>query len=78
MCLGSFARVVETWDDGGTVVGLLDDGSRVSLSFVPEAAPGSYVLVHLGIPVEVVDGQTAREALALRATAAAPGEQTTT
>ncbi len=54
MCLGSIAVLVEAWDDGGARVGRLDDGSVVSLSFVPEAEPGDVLLVHLGIPVEVL------------------------
>jgi hydrogenase maturation factor len=38
----------------------------VTLGFVPEAQAGSQVLVHLGIPVEVLDPATAAEALSLR------------
>ena len=38
----------------------------VPLAFVPDAAAGAHLLVHLGIPVEVLDPAAAREALALR------------
>ena len=69
MCLGSIALLAETWDGEGARLGRLDDGCVVPLSFVPEARPGSYLLVHLGIPVEVLDPETAREALALRSPA---------
>lgn len=66
MCLGSIAQLTETWEEGRARVGRLDDGSVVTLSFLPEATPGAYILVHLGIPVEVLDNATAEEALALR------------
>lgn len=67
MCLGSIARVVDVSEADGAREGRLEDGSLVPLSFVPDAAPGSYVLVHLGIPVEVLDEGAALEALTLRA-----------
>jgi hydrogenase maturation factor len=66
MCLGGISRIDEAWVDDGVRLGKLADGSVVPLSFVPEAVPGAYVLVHLGIPVEVLDRATAEEALALR------------
>ena len=67
MCLGSIAVLAETWDDGGAIMGRLDDGCIVPLSFVPDASPGSHLLLHLGIPVEVLDPAAAQDALALRA-----------
>ena len=66
MCVGSIAVLAEAWDDGAARLGRLDDGCVVPLSFVPGAQPGAHLLLHLGIPVEVLDPQTAREALALR------------
>jgi hydrogenase maturation factor len=66
MCVGSIAILEEAWEDDGTRVGRLDDGSVVTLSFLPEAQPGSHVLVHLGIPVEVLEPEAARDALRLR------------
>ena len=42
----------------GDVLGRLDDGCVVPLAFVPDARPGAYLLVHLGIPVEVLDPAT--------------------
>ena len=69
MCLGSIVRLVALVPDaGGAPLGRVEDGCVLPLSFVPEATPGSYLLVHLGIPVEVLDPDTARDALALRAT----------
>lgn len=66
MCLGSIAVLAEAWDDDGVRVGRLEDGCVVSLSFVPDAEPGGYLLLHLGIPVEVLDPAAARDALELR------------
>jgi hydrogenase maturation factor len=69
MCVGSIARLVETWEEGELRLGQLDDGCVVPLTFVPEARPGAQLLLHLGVPVEVLDPDTARDALALRASA---------
>lgn len=66
MCLGSIAVLSETWDEEGTRIGRLADGCVVPLSFVPDAPEGAYLLLHLGIPVEVLDPEAARDALALR------------
>jgi hydrogenase maturation factor len=54
MCIGSSAVLVEVWSEEGTRVGRLADGHVVSLAFLPEAAVGDVVLLHLGIPVEVL------------------------
>jgi len=37
---------------------------RVNLSFVPEAKPGDYVLVHVGFAISVVDEAEAAQVLA--------------
>ena len=66
MCLGDIDLLVETWDDGGAPVGRLERAGVVSLAYVPDAAAGSRVLVHLGVPVAVLDTEAAAEALALR------------
>jgi hydrogenase maturation factor len=66
MCVGSIAVLEEAWDEGPARIGRLDDGCVVPLSFVPDAVPGAHLLLHLGIPVEVLDPETAREALELR------------
>jgi len=76
MCVGSIARLVESWEDEGTRIGRLDDGCVVPLSFVPDAPPGAHLLLHLGIPVEVLDPDAAREAVALRAAGAAEANRT--
>lgn len=66
MCLGSIAVLEEAWDESGARAGRLDDGTVVSLAFVPGAEPGAHLLVHLGIPVEVLEAEAARDALELR------------
>ena len=66
MCRGAITELVDTWEEDGVRVGRLADGSVVTLVFVPEAEVGARLLVHLGIPVEVLDPATAAEALALR------------
>ena len=66
MCLGSIDVLAESWDEGEARVGRLGCGKVVPLGFVPEARDGDHVLVHLGVPVEVLDPGAAREAMALR------------
>jgi hydrogenase maturation factor len=58
MCIGSSAVLLEVWEEAGARVGRLGDGHVVSLAFLPEAAAGDVVLVHLGIPVEVLTPET--------------------
>lgn len=67
MCLGSIQVLEDVWEDGGSRVGRLEDGTVVSLGFVPEAQPGVYVIVHLGVPVEVLRVEDAVTALGLHA-----------
>jgi hydrogenase maturation factor len=66
MCLGAITELLEVWEEGGSRLGRLADGSVVTLGFVPDARAGSHVLVHLGVPVEVLDPAVAADALALR------------
>jgi hydrogenase assembly chaperone HypC/HupF len=66
MCLGAIQVLDEAWEEGGARLGRLGDGAVVSLAFVPDAEPGRHVLVHMGVPVEVLDAEAAEEALELR------------
>ena len=66
MCLGTIHVLYDVWDDAGARVGRLEDGSVVTLGYVPQAQPDDYVLVHLGIPVEVLRTEDAEAALGLR------------
>jgi len=63
MCIGAVARLADVVDDDGFEVGLLEDGNAVPLTFVPDAKPGAYLLLHLGIPVEVVTLESEGELL---------------
>jgi hydrogenase maturation factor len=72
MCIGSITVLDEAWEEDGVRVGRVADGCVVTLSFVPDARPGDQLLLHLGIPVEVLDPDTAREALELRGTGGQP------
>jgi hydrogenase maturation factor len=67
MCLGTILVLEDVWEEGDARVGRLEDGSVVSLGFLPDAHPGAHVLVHMGIPVEVLDAEDAEAALGLRA-----------
>jgi hydrogenase maturation factor len=69
MCLGTIAPLVEAWEEAGARLGRLEDGAVVTLAFVPQAEPGDRLLVHLGVPVEVLDPEDANAALALRESA---------
>jgi hydrogenase expression/formation protein HypC len=66
MCLGTIRRLEHVDGEDGARVGRLEGGSVVSLGFVPDARPGVYVIVHMGVPVEVLRDEDARTALALR------------
>jgi hydrogenase expression/formation protein HypC len=66
MCLGTIQRLEHVDEDGGARVGRLADGSVVSLGFIPDARPGVYVIVHMGVPVEILSDEEARTALELR------------
>lgn len=78
MCLGDIARLADVWDDGDVRLGRLEDGCVVPLSFVPEARLGAYLLLHLGIPVEVLTPNVAHQALHLRAEGASDLERDST
>jgi hydrogenase maturation factor len=54
MCIGATELLADAWEEGGARAGLLSDGRVVSLAFLPEARAGDVVLLHLGIPVEVI------------------------
>ena len=59
MCVGAVDELVHAWEEGGVRVGRLGCGAVVPLAFVPEAQAGDRLLVHLGIPVEVLAPETA-------------------
>lgn len=66
MCLAVPGRVVSTMGEDELRVGDVDFGGvarTTNLAFVPEAAVGDYVLVHVGFAIARIDEQVARETL---------------
>jgi hydrogenase maturation factor len=59
MCIGTPAVLVEVKGEDGARTGHLADGRVVSLAFLPEAEAGDTVLLHLGVPVEILVTATA-------------------
>lgn len=64
MCIGAVAHVAEVWETDGARVARLSDGRVVSLGFLPEAQAGDAVLLHLGVPVELIELATTKEGIA--------------
>jgi len=54
MCIGDVALLCAVREEEGVRVGVLEGGTEVPLAFVPEAQPGDDLLLHLGIPVQVL------------------------
>jgi hydrogenase expression/formation protein HypC len=62
MCLGIPGRLVESHRHQGLLMGKVDFGSvfkEVCLENTPEAAPGDYVIVHVGFSLSIVDAEEA-------------------
>src|SRR5512141_2963899 len=77
MCLAIPGRLVAIVGDGDLRVGEVDFGgvSRgANLAFVPEAAVGDYVLVHVGFAIALIDEEAARDTLEALTTLEALGE----
>lgn len=65
MCLAIPAKVTEIGEDNLATVDILGATREVSLDLTPAAEVGSYVLVHAGFAIEVVDEQFAQETIDL-------------
>jgi len=66
MCLAIPGRLTGICGDGDLRVGEVDFGGvtrEANLAFVPEAAVGDYVLVHVGFAIAVIDEAVATETL---------------
>jgi hydrogenase expression/formation protein HypC len=64
MCLSVPGKLLERNDVGGVLVGKVQFGGivrDVCLDFLPEAAAGEYVLVHVGYAISLVDEDEARK-----------------
>lgn len=65
MCLALPSRVVELRPGELALVDLGGVRKEISVALVPEAAPGDYVIVHVGHAIGVVDAEEAARTLAL-------------
>ncbi len=67
MCLAIPGRLVEVLHENEVRMGKVDFGGtsrRVCLEHVPEAAPGDYVLVHVGFALSRIDEEEAKRVFA--------------
>ena len=67
MCLAVPGRLLETYDERDLRMGKVGFGGvvrRVCLEYLPDAAPGDYVLVHVGFALSVIDEAEAQRMLA--------------
>ena len=67
MCLGIPGKVVQTYCENDVLMGKVDFGGvfkRVCLEHVPEAQPGSYVIVHVGFALSAIDEAEAQRVFA--------------
>ena len=69
MCLAIPGKITAIADDGGVLrMGTVDFGGvtrEVCLAYVPEAAIGTYVIVHVGFAISQLDETEAQETLEL-------------
>ena len=66
MCLAIPGKVLDTEEIGGLRVGRVQFGGitrQTYLTFVPDAQPGDYVMVHVGFAIAKVDEAEAEESL---------------
>ncbi len=66
MCLAIPGKLLEIEKDSSPRMGMVSFGGiqkRVCLEWLPEAAPGDYVIVHVGFAISKVDEQEALETL---------------
>jgi hydrogenase expression/formation protein HypC len=68
MCLAIPGKIVETRDVDGMRVGTVDFGGVARdayLDYVPEAAVGDYVVVHVGFAISKIDAEEAHRTFEL-------------
>lgn len=65
MCLAIPAQITELEEGNLATVNILGVTRTISIDLAPQAEVGSYVLVHAGFAIEVVDEQYAQETLDL-------------
>jgi hydrogenase expression/formation protein HypC len=65
MCLAIPAKIVSIDENNLATVDILGVTRQASIDLTPSAQVGSYVLVHAGFAIEVVDQQYAQETIEL-------------
>lgn len=65
MCLAIPAKITELNDGNLATVDILGVTREISVDLTPQAEVGSFVLVHAGFAIEVVDEQFAQETIDL-------------
>jgi len=64
MCLGIPGKVTEIYTQNDLPMGKVEFGGivkEICLAYTPEAAPGDYVIVHVGFAISQVDEAEAQE-----------------
>jgi hydrogenase expression/formation protein HypC len=67
MCLGVPGKVTELFDEDGVRMGTVDFGGitrKVCLEYAPEVEVGSFVVIHVGFAISVVDEEEAARSYA--------------
>jgi hydrogenase expression/formation protein HypC len=70
MCLGVPGKVTELFDEDGVRMGTVDFGGitrKACLEYAPEVEVGSFVVIHVGFAISVVDEEEAARAYELLA-----------
>ena len=65
MCVAIPAKITQLEDGGLATADILGVTRQISVDLTPQAVEGSYVLVHAGFAIEVVDEQFAQETIDL-------------
>jgi hydrogenase expression/formation protein HypC len=67
MCLAVPGKILSLSDRDGTLMSLVDFGGiqkDVCLQYIPDAAIGEYVVVHVGFAIQRLDEESAKRTLA--------------
>jgi hydrogenase expression/formation protein HypC len=70
MCLGVPGKVIDVFEEDGLRMGTVDFGGirrKACLAYAPEVGLGSYVVIHVGFAISVVNEQEAARSYALLA-----------
>jgi hydrogenase expression/formation protein HypC len=70
MCLGVPGKVIDVFDEDGIRMGTVDFGGitrKACLEYAPEVELGSYVVIHVGFAIGVVDEEEAARSYELLA-----------